>query len=138
MSNIELSAEAEALWEDAGEMLDFFEISEEELAGLSEEGLRALRKRVRRQRLANIATLLEQSEHLVPALYDEIARRRERYVRNLSNQLVKDGRPADQRALDFQRGIWYGAVLALVALPREAKKSLEAQRVDDTEGVDAS
>jgi len=127
----ELSQDAQNIWDEAGDLLDLFEISEADLAGLDEDGIKKLRKRIRTTRLANIGVLMERDDHLVSALWGEVARRRERYVRNLSNKLVRDGFPVDQREIDFQRGIWYGQMLALVALPREAKKAREQQREDE-------
>jgi len=119
----EAMLKAEAIMEEAAQILD---AEQPELTP----------KEARKQRLANIATLAEQNPHLIEALWGEMASRRERYVRNLANKLVKDGQPADQRELDFQRGIWYGAVLALVALPREAKAALEDVRANEEEGVE--
>lgn len=117
--------EAESIFEEAGALLD---ADQPELTP----------REARKQRLTNIAVLVEQNPHLLEALWEEVESRRERYVRNLSNKLVKDGRPVDQRELDFQRGIWYGQVLALVALPREAKNALEDVRdEDDSEEANA-
>ena len=110
----------------------------EEAGRLADEDFDGDKKAARRARLSNIATLMEQNPHLVDALWEEMQLRRERYVRRLANKLVKDGTPADQRELDFQRGIWYGAVLALVALPREAKEALRASRDNEDEGVSTS
>lgn len=95
------------------------------------------------ERLQRIAVLAEQNPAILAALWEEIKIRRERYVRRLANKLVTTsgtvGDEANQRELDFQKGVWFGAVLALVALPREAKEALEAQREkDETEGADAS
>ena len=115
--------EAEAIFEEAGQALD---AEQPELTP----------KEARRARLANIAVLAEQNPHLLDALWEEVKSRRERYVRNLANKLVKDGRPVDQRELDFQRGVWYGQVLALVALPREAKDALAHVRDEEEEGVE--
>lgn len=117
--------QAEAIFEEAGALLD---AEQPELTP----------KEARKQRLENIALLAEQNPHLLEALWEEIQSRRERYVRNLANKLVKDGRPVDQREMDFQRGIWFGQVLALVALPREAREALAATRdADDQKGVES-
>jgi len=115
---VDPEAQAAEIFEEAGAMLD---AEQPELSP----------REARKQRLANIAVLSEQNPHLLEALWEEIQSRRERYVRNLANKLVRDGYPLDQRELDFQRGIWYGQVLALVALPREARAALEDVRADE-------
>ncbi len=76
-------------------------------------------------RLGNLHTVLDANRSAVEVLWEEVVRRREHYVRQEVHRQINSGAPVDQRKIDFMRGVWHGARLALLELPREAKQAHE-------------
>lgn len=79
----------------------------------------------REDRLELITRLQEVAA--VDAAIEELQELRDGYYANLARTLSKSTQPVDQRAIDYKRGWWQGALWAYQVLPKKAKLDLEAE-----------
>ena len=63
----------------------------------------------------------------VAAAVEEIAEQRKAYYTNLGRTLLASNEPANQREIDFKRGVWMGAMWAYTGLLTKAESGLERE-----------